>query len=120
MNIASLKALMTGLRDDIEEVQFDELCSEVERIKEAKRQADVEELRLTLAKAAELEAKLGIKKAQEPLVKPGRKEPEHDLTDADMGFAGEEDDDTSASSFRAELIALRDYNVSKRRRMHEH
>jgi hypothetical protein len=125
VNISRLKELLARLPDSIDPTTLTnelatELCDEFEEIggtlKEVRRLADIQELQEALAKVATLQTKLGqVAPLRPSQVNPPSQQAERDLTDSDMGI-GYDDDTVTATSFRAELTSLRDYNIDKRRR----
>lgn len=119
MNIKQLRALVNALPDEVTSVQFGQIELEMEDLLAQQRRSDEEELSTALARVAELQRKLSDRSiahsqhiAAASTVSPTRRE--RGDTDADAGISYDEPED-NAQSFRAELSALRDRNVARRR-----
>ena len=125
MNISRLRELLKPLPDSFDPAELasslaDELCGELEEFleltKEARRASDEAELRALHIRVAELARKLGQPSPfQAPVRTAPRAEPIEGFTDADLGFDND-DDNVSASGFRAELAAVRQHGANKRHR----
>jgi hypothetical protein len=113
MNISHLKSILESLPDDITSVQFAEIELEIEDLLAQQRQADEAELAATLERAKALQVKLGVSRA--PVVIPPPR-PTGD-TDFDNGVDYAE---SEGQSFAAEVAAIRQHNVERRRNRGQH
>lgn len=118
MNIKDLKILVANLPEDIDEQEFEMLCADIDELKTAQRAHDLAKLEELRAKVAALQAKLNV---APPPVRPPPSAPiasTYAQTDYGQNVLDDTEDaqPQTASSFVAELAALRAHNVEKRAR----
>jgi hypothetical protein len=113
VNIERLKALIAKLPNVVTTEQFSQIELEMEDLLAQQRQAEEAELAAIQERAAELRQKLGLQLALKPNPVP-RETRARGETDFENGV-GDDEEETSARSFQAELASLRARGVAKRR-----
>jgi hypothetical protein len=114
VNIKQLRDLLAKLPDEVTSVQFGAIEIEIEDLLAQQRQADEAELAATLERAKALQVKLGVSRAPAVIPPPIRPKGETDF-DNDVDYA-----EAEGQSFAAEVAAIRQHNVERRRNRGRH